>query len=249
MKSLLVVCLMFLVSCNVMKDIIGGDTDLDQDFFNTDRIELSHELLGFWRLDAAGTSNRFDSSGNGQDLITTGTLLNSTVGGRNSIDCSSVSGSDHLTASVSNMTFNTENDFSVSFWMYFDTTPGGQFTILEMDNLIIRAQSANNADLEFYVNGGNSLTTKNIPFSTTTWYHVVLNLDRDGGYHVYLDGNHVHHDSSQTSAFTASTAILRVCSQVSGTVFFGGKIDSVGVWGRLLNHNEIKRLYEGSYLD
>jgi hypothetical protein len=94
-----------------------------------------------------------------------------------------------------------------------------------------------------YMSWGSDLDIM-INYNTSNWYHFVSTYDGIKA-KVYLNG--VALDSAQMSAWnTANSTYLFIGTRPDAlNSFFNGKIDDIGVWGRVLNQAEISQLYNG----
>jgi hypothetical protein len=253
--KIILLSLFLLSSCNIMKALTDGETKIDENFYNGSQgVNLGDGLISFWKLDESSGISRQDSGYNGNDMTVTSSMNSISIGGRTGIDCNSTTTSVNFLDDVVSgpgLSFGTHGNFAVSFWIYRLATPATDLIIFELSNFIIKAPSGDNSAIQFDFNAGSYQTWANFGLATTGWNHVAVNLDRTGGFYVYLNGSLFNHDATTSTGSNMTNSVLRLCSTGgNGTNKFEGYLDSVGVWNRSLNTDEIKALYNGqNHLD
>lgn len=261
-----ILILFFLLSsCDVVEGLIGAETDVDSDFNdssctgdcsggNNNVTSLEDQIISFWRFEeSGGTEDRSDDRGGNDFQHQSGTLFASSGQIGNSIDCSVMSSSSYMSASMSsNLHFGTTTDFTIAFWASLGATNGAVQVIYEATygtpTFKIEVPSSTQ-NLLVNVDNGFPLTVNSAFPSLSTWYHFVIGVDRDAGLTVYRNGSIADSDSNTSSAtnFTAGSS-LYVCGESAASFSspFLGQMDSLGIWDRLLNQDEIDALYNGN---
>lgn len=243
MKKLgLLFLLSTLVSCNALKAITDGETDLDDKFgagqYNE---ELWNGLVSFWRFDESGsTQDRSDIQGSNNLIYNQGSI-NSTGGiNGNALDCSSIDGTNRFTLNSSiGLNYGNNGNFSISFWIYLNTFNAGDY-IADFStgyNITLSGSS----DITLNVNGNTVSGNVN----TGAWTHVTYTVDRVNGSSTYINGaqqNFTTHNSTGVSYIDSTFA---VCSSTGFAANPDGQIDSFGIWNRTLSSSEISDLYRG----
>jgi hypothetical protein len=151
-----------------------------------------------------------------------------------------------------------KNDFSISFWMNYDTDQlsqvigkrGGssnnyeQYNILIGSNLSVVPTTSSSVNYFLRSNGLNA--TESAGDLKGSWRHIVLVFDYDGVKSLYVD-NVLNSSSSTTFTgdFNAvgSSLIVGFFDQSSG-YYYDGKIDDIYIYNRVLSEADITALYE-----
>lgn len=201
------------------------------------------------KLDESGSVTRADNSGSGNDFTVTGTINSTSDSGHLGIYCFGVENTPNTlnSASGNGMNFGNNGDFAIAFWFKKYTDPGTQMTVFKTAGtgvIEILFPNASNDSLQFKVGGMQTWAAASL--MTNSWYHVVLNQDRDGGFYIYINGALFNHDGTTTTGENISTTSLNICSSLNDTDKLQGDLDNVGVWNRLLNQTEISDLYNMS---
>jgi hypothetical protein len=145
---------------------------------------------------------------------------------------------------------NITGSLTLSAWIYANN--------LNKDNGIISKWGPNaNQGYDLITSSNNIRWLENGGFlfassiQQVKWIHVVAILDVIGkSKKVYINGNLVSSQSSNTNALQISTKDLYIGAHQPYIVSywsFDGKIDDVGIWNRTLNEAEIKFLYENDF--
>lgn len=236
-----------LISCNPLKDFVGGSTNLDEEFFsNQSKIlsSLNNDLVSFYKFDYF--SSGYVDSLNMNALSEFGTVTTPVVSGKygNSLSCSSSNSTNYVAnSSPINLDFNSSQDFSVSFWvkrLSQSASISYVFKINSGGGSIAAYQAAATDNLIFELGGHTAF--KNSFFNDTDWKHVILRIDRDVGVSVCVNGVCDADDGFSLSDNFTSTTIFYICT--NGTVNgLNGYVDSLGIWNRFLSDIEVNALY------
>ena len=216
---------------------------------------LLTNLEAYWKFDES-SGNAADATGNGHTGTNTNTATFSTGKVNNGAYVAHASAQYFDVASSAGLNFT--GDFSVSGWFYF--------TVTNQANMMASrgwdaAQAGHN--WWFYYPGNNTIsilisngTVENVPTwawtpSSATWYHIAMVYTASAGQvELFIDG------TSQTAKTGFPTTINNTSkSTVIGNllnnlgsdegVSFGGRIDELGIWTRVLSSSEITQLYNG----
>lgn len=145
-------------------------------------------------------------------------------------------------------------DFSISLWGYVVNPATANYSFCgNQDGGVsyIRAYTASTDSklyIMFRVNSTSVYAISNAAISATTWYHIVVLVDRDGDVKLYLNTAE-QTESPDISAYAAytlsSTRLFAIGADYNSTNgnSLDGKIDEFGIWSRLLTVDEIGVLY------
>lgn len=240
---ILLLSLFIFSSCNVMKSLTGGETNLDESFFR-DKSSLNNGLIEFWGFNESGTGDRQSTQGS---ILIDNAGVSSTNGqyGK-AVDCTTGSSMGyHLQDSGFNHNINTGGSFTFSS-RFAGTSLGSIGHISQADTLqfyieIGPSGGGANDDINLFVGGVNLIFLDHI--SDTSFYNYVFVIDNNlGNVDLYIDGNYVETKSYSASAIVMSN--FGVCSG-SGGGSSAVKIDSIGLWNRMLSSSEILELNNG----
>lgn len=163
--------------------------------------------------------------------------------------------SQHLEVNeTTHMNFGTE-DFSLSVWFKFNTTPSGNQNIISKGGSgadgygIVLAGTSKVAARIRGAGGINQVCAQPNALNPQQWYHAAAVYDRDMNIKLYIDGQLV-----KTCAYLANNNesvdnanALHIGSYSTGTVeFFNGTIDEVMVFGQALNETQVTEIYNES---
>lgn len=245
-------------SCNVIQTMTGDETKINDQFFKNQskriNTDLFNGLYGFWRLDESASTNKVDSQNNIVLVDNTTGSLTSIAGIKgNAIDCSvASSGSQFLRASTA---FNKSlaDSYAFSFWANLPANVAGGCSVY---NNIVNFSggyimfedtdcAGDNTDIQVDLGGGPINIVDVVDFTGGGWHHFAINIIQGGqSVDVFVDGTFVN---SQTSTSTAVvTSYIGLCSDPTGNNTLSGKLDSLGIWNRVLTQSEITDLYEGN---
>lgn len=204
--------------------------------------DIATSIIAYWKMEE-NNANRADATGNGKTLTDVTTTANTT----GKIGSAATFSSDRLTLSQA-----LNADFSISFWVKFSGT--GQQVIIGKNNF----DSTFDQGFFLQLNGSGQITagwiasgTFRSAFSskvvtTGVWYHVAFTWDDTAEVgRLVVDG--VYENSYGGSMSTPPSDLLTVGSlSPTGQVLgFGGQLDEVGLWSKVLSTAEILSLYNG----
>lgn len=164
--------------------------------------------------------------------------------------CLSFDGSDYIGFGNSVGNWGT-NDFSVSFWIKFDSLQAGVNVIMgkwggtETQYWYIYI-TTDAITMRYALNDVNH--DKGIgSLSINTWYHIVYTMDRSGGIKGYLNGTNPSGTSTDISAHsaveTSNTSNFEIGRINIAGYYVDAKIDEVGLWNCVLTPLQISELY------
>ncbi|MDO8468607.1 MAG: LamG-like jellyroll fold domain-containing protein, partial [Candidatus Peribacter sp.] len=145
------------------------------------------------------------------------------------------------------------SDFSISGWVYLDSL-GAHRTIfakgaqgIGSDFLWIFVDATNKIRVQLNDSSGSyfdATNTGQTAFSASTWYHVVVNFDRDGNVTAYINGTAYDLGSISDKATSIDNSSPAYIGIYNGSLYyFNGKLDSLSFSSRVLTTNEITWLY------
>ena len=187
--------------------------------------------LAFWKLDDLN-----DSSANGNTLTNNGSVQ--FVAGKIG-NCAQFNGNNELTDTTFTPTFNSAQDFSISFWANPSTNTTGTTVGGSGDGVF---NIHNNSDGSMSFNNAQSADVS-VPnaFTVGTWKHYVC-IKAGNNRKVYINGSLVYNQTSSVS-YNNTTNTISIGRYPGGTLPFQGLIDAVGIWQRELTSEEITTLY------
>lgn len=230
----------------------GGETLSDAVIANT----LTLNLVSYWQLEEA-SGTRVDAWGS-NDLTPTNTPANATGIVGNALAL--VSASAQQLSVTSNATLQSGNiDHTVHAWIYPTAAPGSAGIICKAD-----VDSAANAagyewmlytvgsKVRFLVaKGGNGTgstnsfsVTSDVDFTLNAWNYVEGYYDAATGTVGVVVNGTVKTGTSTTTPGT-STGAVRIGTVAAGSSYFGGRVDEVSFWKRLLTSDERTAQYNG----
>jgi gliding motility-associated-like protein len=155
------------------------------------------------------------------------------------------------------------NNYSYSVWVKLSTSPasGSAYIYLSIgsnadQNMQVENNQNNGAmgyltgfTLTAYMKNGSTVSTGGVASGTlpsnSVWYHVVCTRDNNY-FKVYVNGCLVSTSTSYSGAlpyYGTSTMAARIGARQSGSKYFNGALDDVGIYSKVLSANEIARLY------
>lgn len=147
------------------------------------------------------------------------------------------------------------NDFSISFWMYYDTdqlaqvigkrrslTPYDQYCVL-IGN--VSGVPYASADVSTFLRTGSVNRVNYAGDLKGNWHHVVLTHDYDGASSMYVDNILI---SSSSTIFTGTLDILGTSFVVGffdydSGYYYNGKIDDIYIYNQVLSLIDISNLF------
>ena len=216
---------------------------------------LLTDLNGYWALDESSGTTVTDATGT-QNGTTNATVIAGKLGNGKYID-----GINDAVAITHNDGIIPKGvDFSVSMWFYLDSLPStvsgleGYYLFnqlntaspIEPHNIQIKATNDLFDCHSRNTSGTDYTVTNSSIISDSTWHHVVF-VNRGNGQtlQLYIDGTDV---SASAGTFTG-TLFEGLSNTYFGhayngaAVFFRGRIDECGIWGRALTSGEVTTLW------
>jgi hypothetical protein len=157
---------------------------------------------------------------------------------------------DYISASASSSFQFGTNNFTVSFWVYFNASPNNYALY---DNLILGGIGARNDAFVLLVNATGKLDVFTVGSfrgvsSTTlvskTWYNIVLTRT-SGVWNYYFNGVLDSASFTNTVNLTSGGCIIGRISDTSG-YFINGAISQVSIYNRALSATEISQNYNAT---
>lgn len=138
--------------------------------------------------------------------------------------------------------FSGTNPFSVSLWIYSDSNADCSYFWYTPNNSTSNIKIQQFTDNKVYFERGGVSIGLNI--TTGAWTHYVMTYD---GTNLIAYKNGIATSTGDTNSLSSSTNILQFGRKnTSGSLFYDGKMDEIGVWSRALSAEEVKRLYNGN---
>jgi len=209
---------------------------------------LTTNIVHYWKLD--------ESSGNAVDAVGGLTLTNINSA---PFETGILGNAPHLNGST--QTFGTTTDLLASAptaytfcsWINVDNSdPGNGYNFfISYDNPLAFRMTyisiGGTPQLRFIhvdSNGDSPVLDYNVTLSPGAWHHVCGTWN-DPDLTLYFDGSSVATQTASGAYAAATLGTYLGSSDPSGTDYFDGKIDEVGVWTRALSASEITQLYNG----
>lgn len=212
----------------------------------------SSGLISYWKADTNGSFP--DAHGSNDGTINGASY---TASGKINGAYSYGGDGDYINLNSSTiMDVDTAESKSFAFWVYPATATSGNYASI-LSNRVATSQGvdllfANQNSFRGYIRdtANHSQWTTPVSIAGNTWYHVVFVVERGAidTVKTYVDGTLEETDSISTLTTdidTASNARLGWNPAESADKKFGGTIDEVGIWNRVLIQSEITALYNG----
>ena len=276
MKKIFVLTILFsFISCNALKTLTNGETNVDDDFFSDRNCpkgisscgnnSLYDSLISFYRFNESGSDSPSttyllsDEISNNDFTLTTsaspgsdgGRILSDGTRG-DVLECHGSGGCDIVASSLSNMNFGTNQDFSIAFWF------NPNLTMVSSEILSFRYGAGSDVMKISYDTGSPRITvafagTEKVSFLFTqslgVWNHIVMNINRSGGSQAFINGSSV--GTSADSVTTGYTLNFTKFSMGYGVPAFAGefdgRMDNLGIWSRPLSQTEAQSLYNNNF--
>jgi len=215
--------------------------------------DLDDNIKAYWKLDETSGSVALDSvsgnfNGTNNDLTLNPTGL--------------IGGSYNFSTIISNLTmsdstWNSSNNMTLSFWILFNenTTENANIWYWEdtdtVPQCIWRLASASDMITTCFDSGGSDFVFSTSGYDTGIYNHYVLQITNDGTGNATLWLNGVVVGNDNTVNFTHTGAkITHVFGDYGGGggagPSFNGSLDEIGWWDRYLTPSEIQELYNNS---
>jgi hypothetical protein len=208
-------------------------------------------LVSYWKLDET-SGTRFDSAGTNN--LTDNGGVGSTIGKQG--NAALFSGSNDLALPSSTDLRLDNTDFTVSFWVNFDTLPAGDFisilgkhdTTSSREYWFYRHSATNKISFLLSTDGSSTdfINTVGPTLNTGQWYFVVgerNNATNTATLYIH-DGITWDNGSITSNGVWAGTSLFGI-SRPGGFHRLAGSVDEVGIWERLLTPAERTQLYNG----
>jgi hypothetical protein len=211
-------------------------------------------LVAYWPFNG----NADDESGNGLDGTIYGSLnlTEDRNGNQNKAYSWPSSGGSGNYIFIPDFTNYLTDSYSISFWMLMD---GGSINprIMSKGEWTIGTDGTSNSSRTMTFGGGyvGGLLQQNVgPIEALEWVHVVWTADGTsltGESKVYINGNlfssscchNGNINPDWTSVNPSDFNIGR--KSISAYDSWGGKLDDIGIWNRVLTQQEVSELYDG----
>ncbi len=207
-------------------------------------------LVGYWKLDEATGTTALDSSGNGNSGTWSSSGVSATTPVASAITFTDPAAlaldgsSGYVTLGVNNLPANNAQQ-SISLWFKGTPNSGTNQNMIAISNL--GASSAvqvgfRGTNLLAWNYGGGTLVSTAAP-TDNAWHQVIYTYDGTTD-SIYLDGVFKQSAVGPHQAGTPTTAYLGTYNPSSE--LFGGALDDVRVYNRVLSGSEISLLGAGS---
>jgi hypothetical protein len=196
-------------------------------------------LVGLWHLNDNDTT---DSSGNGNNGTQEGGLDCDGDAGKFGEACEFDGSSDWIDVD----SLGDPSEGTISFWFKKPNINSGAQYLLDGRN----SSGAGWWYLQDWVSGACTDASGNICFyglveipssylSNDEWYFSVVTLDSTES-RIYLNGDLIDVGDGLDPIFND----VRIATRYTGSSYFNGSMDEVGIWNRTLSATEIQELYE-----
>jgi len=208
---------------------------------------LRNGLVSRWSLDESSGTRTDDVSGNNLDEINSSVPnVSGKLGSGADFTGFSDPDSSGLKVTGANGINAGSGDFTVAFWVYIPTGAGGQFAVVKGDpngQIDWEIRLAGGADALVWTTNGNATASYSSSISNDAWHLVILR--RDSANHQYKI--RVDNTDGGTTASLTGDQIDDVNDLYVGTDGvthpFGGYIDELVYWNRLLTGTELSALW------
>ena len=192
-------------------------------------------MTAWWKLDENTGTQVADATGNGHNA----TLSSGTAWTPGKLGSGiSIASSTQMATTASNKP--VPSTFTISAWMN-PTNKNGIDTLLSFGN--VAAFRCNNSGLRFTTFGVKDHDTASTMFSANTWTHVALTFipNTQGGAKFYVNGV-LRQSIDSSSLNTSSTGVWRIGAAHVTSEWFGGSLDDVRLYDRVLSEQDIASL-------
>lgn len=215
---------------------------------------IDRGLLGYWSLDDDSGPTATDDSGNGCDGTING--VPAWVPGKikSGLGFDGSSNYINLDTNVSDLAFDSTNDYTVSMWVTIDsnkycilyqisdaTEQEPCFTIAIDTTGHVQASISNGEEYYLFASSEDTIPTGE------NWHHIVV-IYKHGSpaiIEIYLDGNKDGFDTGTIPAFSSSDFSNAKFGRNANTMlnYFHGSMDEIRVYKRLLSIDDIQFLF------
>ena len=204
------------------------------------RADLTTDLIAYYKLDETSGTTVTDSTGTNN-----ATNYNVTVNQTGKIDKAYDFNGNLAYLQSGAQSFTGNSNYTISAWIKTDVADTYQV-------IFSNGIESPEAGLKFKINSNNTIgvdlanvvgTTSTSTVSTGTWYFVTLTKS-ENTYQIYINGSADGSAGTITSSNISAIGTQRIGRDVSsGTDYFNGLLDEVGVWSRALTSQEVSDLY------
>lgn len=240
----------FINSCNVASVVTGTTSTNLGDNFKDENVNLSDDILHFYRMESAPNSDKFDSI-NSNNLADTNYEVQSISGiVGNAVDCGDPQDptSGPYLPSSSGFSISIGTNYNFSFWYKWNASnaPGTQYRVFNISSTYIEFQDLAGPVQDLYWNFNSTAVFVGAVLNSSdigNWVHISLNVDTTNGFvSVYKNGSKIYSNVA-TGISVDGAGSFQICSGGGGEAPPNAGIDSFGIWTRMLNDDEIKALY------
>lgn len=205
-------------------------------------VNLLDGLRAFWELEE-GSGSRFDSMGS--NTLTDVNTVTQGAGKVYNAGQFTAANSESLTR-ASNALLQPAPDFTVQAWVNY-TTEG---IVATKDAVANNRQwgldiSANKARIFVFDSISGNASAVSATLATSTWFHLIFTYnssDKKG--RVYSNNSAPTATAALTNGIlTTGTSAFEIGNRAGSALPYGGLIDQVGYWQRVLTASEIQILY------
>lgn len=211
---------------------------------------LTDSLVGYWKMDET-SGTRADSSGNAYTLTDTNTVTSNTGKISNAAQYTAANSEDLRRSDNANLS-GCDCDFTISAWVYLDTKGTSRSIVSKYSttgtNREYNLYFGNGAD-RFRIevsNDGTNLVTLDASSlgspATATWYFIVAWHDSVANTLNIQVNNGTVDSMAHTTGVNDGTANFMIGAR-TGTFYWDGRIDEVGMWKRVLSSAERAALW------
>jgi hypothetical protein len=205
---------------------------------------LTDNLVSYWKLD--------ESSGNASDSVGSRTLTNV-----NTITYSAGkinNGANFVTSSSQYFTFTpiglSNTSFSIAGWFKIGTNQEGMIYSEGISGsanpfISIGRAGGTGSDWELVARDGSSVglvSQFTAEVTRNVWHHFVWTMTTTQS-KLYSDGVLIRTDSFTANSFTANVGRIGDRKRINEENYFGGSLDEIGVWTRVLSADEVSQLF------
>ena len=210
-------------------------------------------LVSYWKFDEGSGTIAYDSVGSNH-----GTLFGDTVWTSSPIDGAlSFDGDGDYVDCGNGASINNLTRFSVSLWFKADVIPSssGDYFVSQRDlssvvwTFILHGDFSGRVAGAVIADGSNAISTTDFIPNIGEWYHGAMTYDDlgDRKIRIYINGTEQsylqHWPVSGTMASNPSVHVA-IGNRIGGGRDFGGSIDEVMIFNRILSPEEIEQLYQ-----
>ncbi|RLC40566.1 MAG: hypothetical protein DRH44_08365, partial [Candidatus Coatesbacteria bacterium] len=198
-------------------------------------------LVGYWKFDEGSGTSAYDSSGQGNN----GTLVNgpSWVDGKIGDALKFDGSNDYVSTPLNIDQSGSSQGVTMVAWVYPTSTSSGRHEMISSDNggydwSLLREGGT------WYVFTGENTRSTGFSVDLNQWQHVVAVFIPGTGVKFYKNGQET---TISYISYDTSDGNIRIGCRSGGGEYFGGIIDEVAIYKRVLSDSEIQLLYHCIY--